>query len=92
MNARAVYDATLVYLRNALLGLDMLGNTLMGGLPGDTISYSAAVAQKDGETWGCVLCKLLNLFQKNHCEITLAYNLHQRVVWGQEIAEGETPL
>ena len=55
------------YLLNFLILLDEFGNTVTGGDPGETISSRAGKAMQEGKTWGCVLCRFLNLFQKNHC-------------------------
>lgn len=55
------------YLWNFLVLLDEFGNTLTGGDPGETISSRAGKAMQKGQTWGCVLCRFLNLFQKDHC-------------------------
>lgn len=56
------------YLMNLLISLDQLGNTILGGLPDETISSRAAKAKLQGKRWGCVLCKLLDKLDKNHCE------------------------
>lgn len=55
------------YLLNFLLLLDEAGNTLTGGDPGETISSRAGKAMQEGRAWGCILCKFLNWFQKDHC-------------------------
>lgn len=88
----SIYDATLEYLRRVLVAFDMLCCVIFGGQSGDTISYTAAVAQLHGEKWGCVLCRILNLFQKNHCQDTIAANDKQRILWGEAIENGQQPL
>jgi len=55
------------YLLNLLILIDEFFNTLTVGDPGETISSRAGKAMKEGKAWGCVLCKFLNLFQKDHC-------------------------
>ena len=55
------------YFWNLLILLDETGNALTGGDPGETISSRAGKAMQEGKTWGCILCKFLNLFQKDHC-------------------------
>jgi hypothetical protein len=55
------------YLINFAILLDELGNTLTGGDPGETISSRAGKGLKEGKTWACVLCRFLDLFQKDHC-------------------------
>ena len=57
------------YLLNLAVVLDEVGNTLTGGDPGETISSRAYKAQQNDKAWGCILCKFLNVFQKDHCKI-----------------------
>jgi hypothetical protein len=40
----------------------------LGGNEDETISSRAAKAKLQGKRWGCVLCKLLDKLDKNHCE------------------------
>lgn len=51
------------------LGYDHLGNTVTGGRPEETISSRAYRAMTEKRRWGCVLCKLLDYIQKDHCKI-----------------------
>ena len=92
MTFRSAYDATLEYIRRVLVGFDMFCNTITGGEPGDTISYRSAVAQSEGREWGCLMCDFLNLFQKNHCGLTLEADDNQRLLWGEAVARGQHPL
>lgn len=46
---------------------DQLANTATGGSEDETISSRANRAMLKGQKWGCVLCKLLDRFEKNHC-------------------------
>lgn len=70
------------YLQNlAIVGLDLLGNTLLGGDPYETISSRSAKAQayEQGEVppswgWGCRMCSFLAIFQENHCGKALDRN------------------
>jgi hypothetical protein len=55
------------YFLNLLIVLDELGNALTGGSPEETISSRSAKAMLAGKRWGCLMCKFLNLFQKDHC-------------------------
>lgn len=55
------------YFWNVLISLDQLGNALAAGSPDETISSRAGKAMRDGKRWGCVLCKFLNWFEKDHC-------------------------
>jgi hypothetical protein len=49
------------------IGYDHMGNAAAGGDPAETISARAYRAMQNGRRWGCVLCRLLELFQKDHC-------------------------
>lgn len=49
------------------LGYDHLGNAVTGGNPRETISARAYRAMLERRTWGCVLCRLLNYLQTDHC-------------------------
>jgi hypothetical protein len=55
------------YLWNLLIALDQFVNTLLLGDPDETISSRAAKAMLEGKRWGCVLCRLLDYVQKDHC-------------------------
>jgi hypothetical protein len=59
---------------NLAVALDEFGNAITGGDPGETISSRSAKARNDGRVWGCILCKFLNWFQKNHCDLALDPN------------------
>lgn len=56
------------YVKSILISIDQFFNTLLGGDPDETISSRMGkhVAKKD-----CIvcnlICKFLNLFQKDHC-------------------------
>lgn len=56
------------YFLRILISIDQLANTILGGNEDETISSRAAKAQLSGKKWGCVLCKLLDALDKNHCE------------------------
>lgn len=47
---------------------DQLANTAFGGDEDETISSRAGKAARAGKRWGCVLCKLLDKFDPEHCE------------------------
>ena len=53
---------------NALVGMDQALNALTGGSEDQTVSGRAYDAQGKGKAWGCVLCRLLDLFDKDHCK------------------------
>lgn len=60
------------YFLNLLIALDENLNTIAGGYPDETISLRAALAKDRGALWGCVLCRVLDWFQKDHCAIVEA--------------------
>jgi hypothetical protein len=49
---------------------DQLANAAANGDPDETISSRAYRAQVERRRWGCVLCRFLDLFQKNHCALS----------------------
>lgn len=55
------------YFWNILIALDQFGNALFAGDPDETISSRAGKAMREGKAWGCVLCRVLNLFENEHC-------------------------
>jgi hypothetical protein len=55
------------YLINFAILLDESLNTLTGGDPGETVSSRAGKGLKEGKPWACILCRFLDLFQKDHC-------------------------
>jgi hypothetical protein len=60
------------WLRQVLRGLDHLLNAILGGDATQTVSLRAALARDTGTRWGCILCKVLDWFQKDHCTIELS--------------------
>jgi hypothetical protein len=76
------------YFQNlAIVALDLLGNTLLGGDPNETISSRSAKAQAHEQQenppsygWGCRMCSFLAVFQENHCEKALQRNVGSRAV------------
>lgn len=56
------------YFLRILISIDQLANTILGGNEDETISSRAAKAKLQGKRWGCGLCKLLDKFDKNHCD------------------------
>ena len=55
------------FLRIAV-GFDNAASACFGGDGHTTISKRAYLAMQAGKKWGCVLCKLLDSIQKDHCE------------------------
>lgn len=50
------------------LGLDNAASACFGGDGFVTISHRAKLARRTGKRWGCVLCRILDSLQKDHCE------------------------
>lgn len=82
------------YLRNlAIVALDLLGNTLTGGDPDETISSRSGKAQAYEQSqepkrwgWGCRLCAFLAVFQEDHCEKAVQRSKGNRAVVPDEKA------
>ena len=53
------------------VSFDQLANTAFGGNEDETISSRAAKAAREHRAWGCVLCKALDWFEKDHCELNI---------------------
>ena len=68
------------YQRRVLVGLDQFINALAGGDPAETMSYRAAVDRAAGSRFACVFCRFLDLFQRDHCGITLAADDRERLI------------
>jgi len=75
------------YVKNVLVTLDCLGNTILGGDPDETISSRSAKAQAYEQSllyprwgWGCRMCSFLAIFQKDHCAKALERNVGHRAV------------
>lgn len=63
-----------VRARDIALGFDRLVNAALNGDVRHTISYRAAVAEKEGRRWGCVLCRMLDKLDRDHCSKSLEAN------------------
>jgi hypothetical protein len=50
---------------------DQLANSAFGGSEDETISSRAYKAATRGRRWGCLLCKLLDKIQPDHCRRSL---------------------
>jgi hypothetical protein len=50
------------------LAYDQLANAATNGHEDETISSRANRARLERRRWGCVLCKFLDWFEKDHCE------------------------
>ena len=53
----------MINIKNILIAIDQLFNTIAGGDPDETISSRVGKYHK-----GSLLYKLLNFIEKNHCE------------------------
>ncbi|MGE3433351.1 MAG: hypothetical protein AB7I22_20360 [Ramlibacter sp.] len=49
------------------VAFDQLGNAAGNGDPDETISSRAGKARLQGRVWGCVLCKVLDWLDPDHC-------------------------
>ncbi|WP_263082147.1 hypothetical protein [Endozoicomonas sp. Mp262] len=67
------------YFWNILIAIDQLANTLLAGDPDETISSRAAKANRKGKRWGCVLCRFLHWFDRNHCEKSIELDEGERL-------------
>jgi hypothetical protein len=56
---------------NIALMIDQTANVGANGKVDTTISARAARARNAGRRWGCVLCRLLDWVQTDHCDIAL---------------------
>lgn len=62
-------------LRAILKATDISAANLIFGTDGLTISHVAALARRDeGAQWACILCRFLDLFQRDHCTLSLEDN------------------
>lgn len=49
------------------VAIDRAANTASNGDNRETVSSRANRARTEGSRWGCILCKLLDTLQANHC-------------------------
>jgi hypothetical protein len=59
------------YLARVFVATDDLGNAIIGGDPKETISSRAAKDRNRGRIAGCILCKILDWIDKDHCDKAL---------------------
>lgn len=64
------------YIWNLLISIDQLANTLLGGYPDETISsrMGKSIARNENCPVCHLLCKILNFFDKNHCEKSIEHD------------------
>lgn len=58
----------LSYFRRLFVAVDQLVNVVFGGDPDETVSSRIGKDARRGRKFACVLCKILDLFEKDHCE------------------------
>jgi len=58
----------LSYFRRLFVAVDQLLNVIFGGDPDETMSSRAGKDARRGKVFACILCKFLDLFEKDHCE------------------------
>lgn len=52
----------------SLQALDFCLNAMTGGSNTETLSHRARRARDAGRGWGCTLCRLLHLVDRDHCD------------------------
>lgn len=56
------------YIWNVLISIDQLINTLLGGFPDETLSSRMGKRVVKNNCPVCkFICKILNIFEKDHC-------------------------
>lgn len=53
---------------------DQLANTAFGGDEDETLSSRAGKAARKGKRWACILCKLLDALDPDHCENSIEHD------------------
>lgn len=61
------------YLISVGVSLSILLNALTGGRSPETFSLRSARARNGGKRWGCVMCRLLDVLDENHCDRTVEW-------------------
>lgn len=59
--------------RRFLLAYDQALNALTGGSEDETVSSRAARARDENRKWGCVLCRVLDWLDPDHCNKSRGY-------------------
>ncbi len=62
------------YIRNVLIALDQLANAVLRGDPDETLSSAAGKARNAGRRWGCVLCRVLDWIDSDHCNKAIEHD------------------
>lgn len=58
----------LTYFRRLFVALDQLVNVIFGGEEDETVSSRIAKDRRRGRKFACVLCKILDWIDPDHCE------------------------
>jgi hypothetical protein len=58
----------LTYFRRLFVAVDQLINVILGGDEDETMSSRLGKDKRRGRKFACFLCKVLDLFEKDHCE------------------------
>lgn len=69
-----------LWFANVLLGIDVLGNAILGGDPFETISSRAG---KSTKAWACYLCRFLDWLHKDHCKNAMMAAAGKRALQNQ---------
>lgn len=78
-------SASLQLFLNLAELLDVTGNTLLLGSPGETISRRTARARKAGEAWAKYACSALSVMfwfmHRDHCDWALSTGDIEKEIW-----------
>lgn len=58
----------MAYLKNILVSIDQLINTLLGGKPDETLSSRAYKLRDEGIYWPSIIIDKLFFWEKDHCK------------------------
>jgi hypothetical protein len=67
------------YIWNVLISVDQLFNTLLGGDPDETLSSRMGKRAREGDKLGIIVCGVLNVIDKNHCEKSIEWDEGRRI-------------
>lgn len=62
-----------LYIATIFVALSILVNAILGGAPTETLSFRAAKARDSKIRWGCILCRVLDSVDRNHCDKALKW-------------------
>ena len=61
------------------VGFDQLANVAANGDEDETISSRAEKARRKGRRWGCVLCRVLDWLDKDHCKNSIELDEGEKI-------------